>query len=122
MKQVNRKFHPEVLCIVASWNFLTNHALVLAHVTRLPESTGLEIAVAVGITERAARRILADLQAAGYLESEKNGRRNRYRVNTRLPLRPIGQRELTIGRLLDILQAQAPEPEDAGHESQARAG
>ena len=92
---------------MAAWSLLTNHALVLAHVSRLPESTGLEIARAVGITERAARRILADLQTAGYLESEKLGRRNRYRVNKRLPLRPMRHRELTVGRLLDIFQLQS---------------
>ena len=107
---------------MASWSFLTNHALVLAHVSRLPESTGLEIAQSVGITERAARRILADLQTADYLKSERLGRRNRYMVDTRLPLRPIGQRELTVGRLLDILQSQPPESQDSGQESQSIAG
>ena len=86
-----------------SWQFLTNYALVLMHTSRRPESTGLEIAQAVGITERATRRILGDLQAAGYVELEKIGRRNRYRVDTQQPLGRIGDRDLTVGHLLELL-------------------
>jgi len=65
---------------LATWSFLTNHALVLTHVGLRPDSTGLEIAHAVGITERAVRGILADLHGAGYIATERIGRRNRYRV------------------------------------------
>src|SRR6266699_6878247 len=72
----------KVVYPMASWSFLTNHALVLIHIGRGPDSTGLEIAQAIGITERAVRKILADLQAGGYIETEKIGRRNRYRVDT----------------------------------------
>jgi DNA-binding transcriptional ArsR family regulator len=88
---------------MASWSFLTNHALVLIHIGRGPDSTGLEIAQAIGITERAVRKILADLQAGGYIETEKIGRRNRYRVDTSRPLRRVGERELTVGELLAIV-------------------
>jgi DNA-binding MarR family transcriptional regulator len=89
---------------MASWSFLTNHALVLTVISQAPDSTGLEIAQAVGITERAARRIIADLQDAGYIESERIGRRNRYRVNDRRPLGRIGEREVTVGEFLQLLQ------------------
>ena len=92
-----------------SWSFLTHHALVLLYVSRRPESTGLEIAQAVGVTERAVRSILGDLHAAGYLEREKNGRRNRYRVDRHRPLGRIGERELTVGQLLELVM----EHEDA---------
>ncbi|MBI3978522.1 MAG: AsnC family transcriptional regulator [Chloroflexi bacterium] len=71
---------------MASWSFLTNHGLVLTYLGRYPDSTGLAIARAVGITERAARKIVADLLAEAYVEREKVGRRNRYRLNTALPL------------------------------------
>ena len=92
-----------------SWSFLTNYALVLIHVSREPESTGLELAQAVGITERATRRILVDLQVAGYIEREKIGRRNRYRVDTQRPLLRIRERELTAGQLLEpILGERSP--------------
>ena len=85
---------------MASWSFLTNHARVLIHVSRRPDSTGLETAQAVGVTERAVRAILSDLTAAGYVSAERMGRRNRHRVDTDRPLLQFGDRELTIGDVL----------------------
>lgn len=63
------------------WGFLTNHALVLIHVIVHPHSTVREIAMAVGITERATHAVLQDLGEAGIIDREKEGRRNRYSVN-----------------------------------------
>jgi DNA-binding IclR family transcriptional regulator len=87
-----------------SWTFLTNHARVLTHISHEPESTGLEIAQAVGITERAARKIISDLQEAGYVSAEKLGRRNRYRVDVHRSLGRIGPRDLTVGELVALLR------------------
>jgi hypothetical protein len=70
---------------------------------RQPHGTGIEIAEAVGITERAARRIVSDLYAAGYVEREKIGRRNNYRVDTGRPFGRVGERELTVGQLLGLV-------------------
>lgn len=97
------------------WSFLTNHGLVLTYIGRHPDSTGREIAQAVGITERAVRNIVTDLQAAGYLEPEKIGRRNRYRINATQPLRHLGERSITVRELLELLwrdrdQAAPSEP------------
>ncbi len=93
------------------WRFLTNHGLVLTYIGRYPDSTGLEIAQAVGITERAARKIVADLLAEGYIELEKIGRRNRYRLNAHLPLRHPAERTATVGELLGLLwRDQNPQP------------
>jgi hypothetical protein len=89
--------------VVASLSFLTNHGLVMTYIGRYPDSTGLEIAHAVGITERAARKIVADLLAEGYIERERVGRRNSYRINTDLPLRHPGERPATVGELLGLL-------------------
>jgi hypothetical protein len=86
-----------------SWSFLTNHGLVLTYIGRFPDSTGLEIAQAVGITERAARKIVADLLAEHYIDREKVGRRNSYRLNTHLPLRHPAERAATVGELLGLL-------------------
>jgi DNA-binding transcriptional ArsR family regulator len=91
---------------VATWSFLTNHALVLTHLGLQPDSTGLEIAQTVGITERAVRKILADLQAGGYIETERIGRRNRYRVDVHRPLQAVGGRRLTVGELLSLIPAE----------------
>lgn len=88
---------------MASWRFLTNHGLVLTYLGRYPESTGLAIAQAVGITERAARKIVADLLDEAYVEREKVGRRNRYRLNTSRPLPYPGERTVTVGEILALL-------------------
>jgi hypothetical protein len=77
--------------------------LVLAYIGRHSDSTGLEIAQAVGIIERAVRAIVADLRAAGFLEPEKVGRRNRYRINANEPLRHVGGYAVSVGALLDLL-------------------
>ena len=81
---------------MATWSFLTNHALVLTHLGRQPDSTGIQIAHAVGITERAVRMILAELQAEGYVEPERMGRRNRYRLDLHRPLQQVGGLSLTV--------------------------
>ena len=92
--------------MAAAWKFLTNHGLVLMFVGEHPESIGLEIAAAAGITERAARAILTDLEAEGYIAREKFGRRNRYRVDTSLPLRQWGNRKVTVGEVLDLIWSE----------------
>src|SRR3989304_1022079 len=83
--------------------FLTNHALVLSYVARHPRTTALDLANAIGITERATRKILADLLAEGYITKKQEGRRLRYRVNADLPLRDPIHGEAAIGELLHVL-------------------
>jgi predicted transcriptional regulator len=74
------------------WTFLTNHAHILLLLSRDPDLRMRDLAIRVGITERAVHRIVRDLTDAGYLEIEKNGRRNHYVVRTDLPLRhPVEQ-------------------------------
>ena len=90
----------------AATNLLNHRGLVLSFIGGHPESTGLEIARAVGITERAARTILDGLQVEGYIAREKLGRRNRYRINTTLPLAHRGARTVTGGELLKLLGSE----------------
>ena len=92
---------------MAGWTFLTNHGLVLTYIGRHPDSIGLEIAQAVGITERAARKIVADLLTEAYIERDKVGRRNRYRLNAKQPLRHPVERAVTVGDLLALLSRDA---------------
>jgi len=63
------------------WGFLTTHALILIHVTQHPRSTVREIALAVGVTERASHAALADLRDAGIIDRQREGRRNNHTVN-----------------------------------------
>ncbi|TFD04709.1 MarR family transcriptional regulator [Cryobacterium sp. TMT1-66-1] len=89
------------------WTFLTNHAHVLLCVADNPNVWLRDVAVQVGITERAAQRIVTELEEAGYLERERNGRRNLYRLNTAMPLRHPLDRDHRIGELL-AFQALRP--------------
>ncbi len=70
-----------------SWTFLSNHSHVIICLERDPEMRVREIADTVGITERAVIRIIKDLEEAGYIQKEKLGRRNRYKVLANTPLR-----------------------------------
>ncbi|WP_084965986.1 helix-turn-helix transcriptional regulator [Thermoactinospora rubra] len=86
------------------WTFLTNHAHVLVCIARDPGIRMRDIAVRVGITERAAQRIVADLAAAGYITSTREGRRNRYRLDPTLPLRHPLEHDHQIGEILAVFR------------------
>ena len=86
-----------------SWTFFTNHAHVLVCLGRNPDMTLREVAGLVGITERAAQRIVADLEAAGILERSRAGRRNNYAINRDQPLRHDVERHCTVGEMLDLV-------------------
>ena len=85
------------------WTFLTNHAQALVCIAHDPDIRLREIGDTVGITERAAHRIVGDLVAAGYLSRERNGRRNRYSINSRRRLPDPLARSQKVGDLLEIL-------------------
>lgn len=88
---------------VPRWDFLTNHAHVLVCVARDPGARLRDIAAAVGITERAAHRIVSELVDGGYLSRERRGRRNHYEVKARSPLpHPLAE-EREVGELLELL-------------------
>jgi DNA-binding MarR family transcriptional regulator len=86
-----------------TWVFLTNHAHVLLCIERDPQTRTRDIAEQVGITERAAQRIVADLIGENYITRTKVGRRNHYKINPRGHLRHPVFRELSIGPLLEVL-------------------
>lgn len=85
---------------VPPWTFLTNHAHVLIAITRNPDARQRDIAYAVGITVGAVQRIIHDLEDAGYLTSERVGRRNHYIVSIDKPLRHPLENEHTVGELI----------------------
>ena len=85
------------------WKFITNHALVLCQIAQQPRITAREISTTVGITEKATRRIITDLEVDGYVTKKREGRRLRYRVNPDLPLRAETQQHKAIGDLLEVL-------------------
>jgi predicted transcriptional regulator len=86
------------------WTFLSNHALVLLSIARDPGIRLREIGEEVGITERAAHRIVSELSDAGYVIRERRGRRNHYGVATDRPLPDPLTRGPTVGDLLRVLE------------------
>src|SRR5271166_3740902 len=88
---------------MAEWSFLTNHARALVCIAHDPGVRLRDIALALGITERRTFGIVADLSEAGYVVKEKEGRRNRYRIQDHLPLGEAVGREPTIGEMLGLL-------------------
>jgi DNA-binding transcriptional ArsR family regulator len=88
---------------MGSWTFLTNHARVLVCIADDPGVRLRDIAATVGITERTAFGIVTDLIEAGYVVKDKEGRRNRYRIQEDLPLRMEVGRQPTIGEVLGVL-------------------
>lgn len=84
----------------ASWTFLTNHGHVLGCLAEEPDIRARDVAANVGITERAAQAIIADLVADGYVTRIKEGRRNRYIVDADAPLRHTLENDHTVGELL----------------------
>lgn len=93
-----------------AWTFLTNHGHVLVCIATDPGARGRDIAARVGITERAAQAIIADLVREGYVTRTRVGRRNRYEINPARPLRHPVERPHSIGELLQLVAGlEAPQ-------------
>jgi DNA-binding transcriptional ArsR family regulator len=88
---------------MANWSFLTNHARVLICIAHDPGVRLRDIAATLDITERSAYGIVSELAEAGYVVKERDGRRNRYRIQTHLPLPETIGRDRTVGEVLDVL-------------------
>lgn len=88
---------------MAKWSFLTNHARVLVCIAHDPGVRLRDIATTLGITERSAYSIVTDLTGGGYVVKERDGRRNRYQIQSHLPLPESIIQERTIGEVLDVL-------------------
>ena len=93
-----------------AWSFITNHGAVLLLIAQRRQITAREIAAILGITERPVRRIIADLEAVGYLRKQRVGRVNEYEVRLDLPLpQPVG-REVAVRDLLRVFQLSQEAP------------
>src|SRR5215218_11101986 len=92
-----------------TWSFLTNHAQVLICIAHDPGIRLRDIGEAVGITERAAHRIVVELAGAGYVTRTRSGRRNHYTIQSHLPLPDPLAPERKIGDLLAILAGRGPD-------------
>ena len=88
---------------MAEWTFLTNHALVLSYIASTLKITARELSQAIGITERAVRKVIADLEADDYISKKKEGRNIRYSVDTEMHLRHHTHQEIAVGDFLRTL-------------------
>ena len=86
-----------------SWTFLSNHTHVLVVLHSDPEQVLREVALTVGITERAVQRIVRDLVEEGFLTSERVGRRNRYEITKGKHLRHPVESHCTIDQILKLV-------------------
>jgi DNA-binding transcriptional ArsR family regulator len=90
---------------MAEWTLLTNHGHALLCVARDPGMTLRQIGDCIGITERAAHRIVSDLAEAGYLEKRREGTRNAYKIRPDVPMRHPVVSDHWVGELLAVLVA-----------------
>jgi len=88
---------------MAEWTFVTNHAVVLCCVGNNPRITAREMANQIGITERAVRKIIKDLESAKFLVKRRDGRIVQYSIRPKLTLRHRTQRDIIVGDLLKVL-------------------
>jgi len=85
---------------VRAWTFVTNHTRVLICLASRPGITMREVAAEAGITERAAHRVVAELEAAGYLTRHRLGHRNFYELHAGASLRDPMLSDWNVGDLL----------------------
>lgn len=99
-RKVAKKITPAV---ESGWTFFTNHTHVLLCLTRDPQPSLREVAQLVGITERSVQRVVADLEAGGYLVRGRDGRRNSYVIKRGSPLRHPIETHKRIGDLIALI-------------------
>jgi hypothetical protein len=93
--------------MISDWTFFSNYGHVLVCLARNREVRLRDVALEVGITERAVQKIVRDLQNAGYLTVSKQGRCNRYQINKRKTLRHGLESQCTVGKLLALVAKPA---------------
>ena len=101
-----------------TWTFLSNHGHVLVQVSRDPQARLRDLAEVVGITERSAQAILADLEEGGYVTKARVGRRNSYQVHPELAFRHPAEADRPIGSLIQIFLGEANEPASSSFQAE----
>lgn len=98
---------------MSTWTVFSNHGHVLLFLAGNPEARLRDVAENVGITERAVQKIVKDLQDSKVISVHKHGRRNRYRINGRKPLRHELEAHKTVGNLIKLMVKGAKSPDQA---------
>jgi hypothetical protein len=93
------------------WTFLSNHGRVFIFIAKYPKSTTEAISREVHLTQRGVQKIIAEMEAAGYVARRKEGRCNLYTVHPELPMRHQLELDYTVG---DLLLALGCDPKKFG--------
>ena len=93
---------------MGNWTFFSNYGHVLVCLSRNNKARLRDVALEVGITERAVQKIVRDMQDAGFITVSKQGRCNRYRLNKRKSLRHGLESHCNIGKLLALVTRPDP--------------
>lgn len=92
----------EKMAAQTNWTFLTNHSHVLICLAQDSEMRLRDVALKVGITERAVQRIVGELEESGVLVRTRDGRRNRYEINPSIALRHPIEAHQTVAAILAL--------------------
>lgn len=87
---------------MGKWTLFSNHGHVLTCLARDSEARLRDVAMDVGITERAVQKIVRDLQDGGMISVTKNGRRNSYRIHKKQNLRHVLEEHYTLKDFLTL--------------------
>jgi DNA-binding MarR family transcriptional regulator len=89
---------------VREWTIFSTHGLVLLHLAAHPERTLRQVSADLGITERHTARVIKDLEGAGMITIERQGRRNTYTINPQARLRHPRLADIDLTVLLDAVK------------------
>ena len=108
--------------MMSDLKFFINFGHVVVCVGSIIQVRLRDVALVVGITERAVQNIVRDMQEAGFLTVSKQGRRNRYRINRRKSLRHGLESHCNVGKLLALVTKPVREskPADSSFDERAR--
>ena len=103
---------------MSEWTFITNHGAVLALVAEHGQITARDIGMRLNLAERSVHRIIGELESEGYIDKQREGRLNYYRVRRDMPLRREDRRNVAVGSLLKVLiEENQPTDGDQGSRS-----
>ena len=103
-----KTMQPEQKNTGSDWTFLNNHTHVLLCLAREPGARLRDVAMLVGITERAVQKIVRDLEESSVLRRFRDGRRNKYEIDFSQPLRHPLESNHTVGELLGLFLEEEP--------------
>jgi DNA-binding IclR family transcriptional regulator len=95
-----------------SWDFLSDHALVLLAIADRPDLRARDIAAEVGLPPEVAERLIADLMVEGYVVCRRIGRRTVYSIHGEAHLNHGTWARRQLSALLELL---SPRPDSEGH-------